>query len=64
MSADKRIGRTHLDAVHKGGRGAGGHCFIKDMAAFAEMYRIQSGIDDPTGIVLLDKLQIKNIENY
>jgi nucleotide sugar dehydrogenase len=61
MSADKRIGRTHLDAVHKGGRGAGGHCFIKDMAAFAEMYRKEFG-DDPTGNVLLDWLQIKNRE--
>jgi UDPglucose 6-dehydrogenase len=61
MSADKRIGRTHLDPVHKGGRGAGGHCFIKDMAAFAEMYDT-SGIDDPTGRLLLDKLQSKNIE--
>ncbi|KKS39405.1 MAG: UDP-glucose/GDP-mannose dehydrogenase dimerization [Parcubacteria group bacterium GW2011_GWD2_42_14] len=40
MSADKRIGGTHMKVVdnsgHKGakaGRGAGGHCFPKDLAA-------------------------------
>lgn len=38
LAADKRIGRTHLEPIHQGGRGAGGHCFIKDMAAFREMY--------------------------
>lgn len=37
MAADPRIGRTHLDVVHKGGRGAGGHCFLKDFEAFIEM---------------------------
>ena len=38
IAADKRIGRTHLDPLHQGGRGAGGHCFIKDFAAFRLMY--------------------------
>ena len=38
MSADRRIGRTHLDVIHQGGRGAGGHCFIKDLVAFKGMY--------------------------
>jgi len=38
MSADPRIGSSHLDPVHKSGRGAGGHCFIKDFAAFASLY--------------------------
>jgi len=38
VAADKRIGRSHLDVVHQGGRGAGGHCFIKDFAALREMY--------------------------
>lgn len=37
MSFDSRIGKTHLDVVHQGGRGAGGHCFIKDFEAFIEM---------------------------
>lgn len=39
LAADKRVGRTHLDVFHKGGRGAGGDCFIKDFATFREMYR-------------------------
>jgi nucleotide sugar dehydrogenase len=38
LAADKRVGRTHLDVVHQGGRGAGGHCFIKDFVALREMY--------------------------
>lgn len=40
MSADPRIGRSHMQPVHQyahmgdtTGRGAGGHCFIKDFAA-------------------------------
>lgn len=37
MAHDSRIGRTHLDVVHQGGRGAGGHCFIKDFEAFIQM---------------------------
>ncbi len=37
MAADSRIGSTHLDVVHQNGRGAGGHCFLKDFEAFIEM---------------------------
>lgn len=37
MSHDARIGSTHLDVFHKSGRGAGGHCFIKDFESFIEM---------------------------
>lgn len=41
---DARIGKSHLAVNHRSGptaqagRGAGGHCFLKDMAAFVEMY--------------------------
>lgn len=38
MVHDSRIGPSHNDPVHFGGRGAGGHCFIKDFAAFRELY--------------------------
>lgn len=60
MAADKRIGRSHLDASHQGGRGAGGHCFIKDMAAYSEMYNkfCQNDFD---GNELLRMIQKKNI---
>ncbi len=42
---DSRIGHSHLAVTHqsgpktKMGRGAGGHCFLKDMSAFVEMFR-------------------------
>ena len=61
MSADRRIGRTHLEASHQGGRGAGGYCFIKDMSAFAEIYRKELP-DDDLGNMILEALQEKNIE--
>jgi UDPglucose 6-dehydrogenase len=42
---DSRIGSSHLAIAHQSGphtkigRGAGGHCFIKDMSAFVEMFK-------------------------
>ena len=42
---DCRIGHSHLAIAHQSGprtkigRGAGGHCFIKDMSAFVEMFK-------------------------
>jgi len=60
MSADPRIGSTHLDPIHKTGRGAGGHCFIKDFAAFSEIYGKLIG--DEKGIKVLESLKNKNID--
>ena len=60
MAADPRIGRTHLNPVHQGGRGAGGHCFVKDFAAFSELYQRQMG--DELGKQVLDSLEKKNID--
>lgn len=78
LSADPRIGSSHLTPVHKSGtiggdsfmlnphmkeegeRGAGGHCFIKDYAAFIEMYKKHVG--DEAGIQALESLEKKNIE--
>ncbi len=60
MAADPRIGSTHLDPVHKSGRGAGGHCFIKDFAAFSEFYKKEIG--DGLGIKVLESLVNKNID--
>jgi len=58
---DKRIGRTHLNPIHKNWRWAGGHCFVKDLCAFYELYsKINS--EDKEGIELLRKLQEKNIK--
>jgi len=36
--SDPRITKVHTEAEHKGGRGAGGHCLIKDFAVFSAMY--------------------------
>ena len=60
MAADPRIGSTHLDPIHKTGRGAGGHCFIKDFAAFTQMY--QELVGDEAGLKVLASLQDKNID--
>jgi UDPglucose 6-dehydrogenase len=38
MAADPRIGSSHLQVVHEGGRGAGGHCLPKDLASYIHMY--------------------------
>jgi len=59
MVHDFRVGSSHMDAVHGGGRGAGGHCFIKDMEAFAQNYA--ELVRDPIGNNLLDALITKNL---
>ena len=65
LSADARIGPSHLRVMHESrpgvapGRGAGGHCFIKDMAALREHYeRVLPG--DVAGAHLLRALESKN----
>lgn len=60
MRADPRVGPTHLDPIHKTGRGAGGHCFIKDYAAFRELY--EKMLDDQLGSAVLRANEAKNIE--
>jgi len=57
---DPRIGSSHTEPLHKSGRGAGGHCFIKDFEAFREMYR--TNVPDTYGNALLAALKDKNIE--
>lgn len=65
VSADTRIGNSHMHPVHSSGhtknsgRGAGGHCFIKDFAAFADFYR--KNVPDAIGHELLTAAERKNI---
>lgn len=65
FAADPRMGRSHLDPVHQSGhggpagRGAGGHCFIKDFAAFRLLYE-QSFPEDVVGIDALKGMEEKN----
>ena len=67
VAADPRIGPSHLsvlhDSGHKGakkGRGAGGACFIKDVAALAEFYRATA--KNKKGAALIDAAIAKNID--
>ncbi len=57
---DKRIGDSHMSPVHSSGRGAGGHCFIKDMEAFRRLY--QTVEHDALGDSVLKSLVEKNID--
>lgn len=65
FAADPRMGRSHLDPVHQSGhggpagRGAGGHCFIKDYAAFRHLYE-QMFPEDRAGIEALKGMEEKN----
>ncbi len=43
---DPRIGTSHTEPVHDSGRGAGGHCFIKDYEAFRQYYKETVGEDE------------------
>ncbi len=60
-SADPRIGKVHIHPVHRGGRGGGGHCFIKDFAAFVNIYK-KHNKEDKHGLNVLLANENKNIE--
>ncbi len=60
MANDPWIGNMHIDPVHKSGRGAGGECFIKDLAALRKFYAEKIG-DKPVDDIL-KSLEVKNIE--
>jgi nucleotide sugar dehydrogenase len=60
MAGDPRIGKSHMDPLYGGARGAGGHCFIKDFAAFSEMHK--KNVGDKWGIAALEALENKNID--
>jgi nucleotide sugar dehydrogenase len=57
---DPRIGTSHTEPIHKSGRGAGGHCFIKDFEAFRAMYDRYTS--DPIGSDILKALAYKNMQ--
>lgn len=64
LTADSRIGASHLSVLHASGhgeqlgRGAGGHCFIKDFETFRRLYA--SKVGDASGVALLDACKEKN----
>jgi UDPglucose 6-dehydrogenase len=65
LAADPRIGPSHMQPVHESGhgggakRGAGGHCFIKDFAAFTDAY---ASVSDERGLAFLEAVEAKNNE--
>jgi UDPglucose 6-dehydrogenase len=61
MNANPMMSPFYNSPVHKSGRGAGGNCFIKDMAAFRGMYETLLRSDN-LGADVLRALEQKNIE--
>ena len=67
LGADPRIGPSHLKIMHESrpgvapGRGAAGHCFIKDFAALRELYE-RALPQDTKAIAVLRSLESKNAE--
>lgn len=61
MDSDIMMSPYYNTPVHKGGRGAGGNCFVKDMAAFRHLYS-EIISDDATGLAVLRSLEKKNLE--
>lgn len=59
LSKDPRIGESHTNPVHQSGRGAGGHCFIKDFEAYRQWAKavISDQVDVHT---LLDDMVLYN----
>ena len=60
LENDPYICNRYAQPLHKSGRGAGGGCFIKDFAAFSELYKDKVG--DEAGMQALQSLQKKNIQ--
>ncbi len=61
MNVDPMMSPYYNAPIHKTGRGAGGNCFIKDMAAFTRMYS-ELHKDDTSGIAVLRAMEKKNLE--
>lgn len=60
LKADPFIPNRYSSPIHKSGRGAGGHCFIKDFAAFSDSYSKYGG--DKFGETVLKSMEDKNID--
>jgi UDP-glucose 6-dehydrogenase len=58
LKADPFIPNRYSSPVHKKGRGAGGHCFIKDFAALRLKY--EKTMSDPLGLKVFESMEAKN----
>lgn len=54
MSADHRIGDSHLDVYHGGYKGWGGYCFPKDLDGFMQFAK-KEGLKEVFGILQADR---------
>lgn len=61
MNVDPMMSPYYNSPVHKNGRGAGGNCFIKDMAAFSKLYA-ELLPHDAIGSKLFKTFEQKNLE--
>ena len=61
MDIDPMMSPYYNSPIHKTGRGAGGHCFIKDMAAFRMLYSDVCA-QDTDGLAVLTSMEKKNLE--
>ena len=59
--SEPRIDSIHTRPVDKGGRGAGGHCLIKDFAVFRNMF-LELCDEDVKGYLFLQYAEERNIE--
>lgn len=61
VAADPYISNRYSNPIHKTGRGAGGHCFIKDFAALRQLY---SAIrpEDTAAASVFAAVEAKNLE--
>lgn len=60
LKADPDIPSRFANPIHKSGRGAGGHCLIKDFAAFRELYK-KLRPDDASALDVLYAVEKKNV---
>lgn len=61
LTADPDTASRFANPVHKGGRGAGGSCLIKDFAAMRELYQ-KLLPRDATALSLMRAMEKKNLE--
>ena len=59
LLADPLIPNRYSHPVHKSGRGAGGGCFIKDVASLSKLYA--NTVKRPEGVKFLRAMEDKNI---
>ena len=60
LKANPMMSKHYLDPLHQSGRGAGGHCFIKDFEAFLQFFK--ETLKDEKGVKALEALRDKNLD--